>query len=302
MLESLVKYNEIERRPWIMFPWALLLSSVGILFSLQLSYQVYISGNVFNLTGLFSVIFTIIPSVYFLTLFIKKEEAMDEKDIARHYEKGFWLRHNKDILIFLFYFFGLTFSFAFWANALPAGTFQIQTMKVQEIRALVGNMLEGSAGLNEFGAFTQVLANNLQVTGFAFIFSLLFGAGAVFIIVWNASILGVYIGRLSEAFYHIPAVSLNFLPHGIPEIGCYLLAGIGGSLISAAVIRSHKKDIMFGVILDALKLLGLGILFVFLGDVIETSGFMMKVVSIFIFYTIFIFIITTTLTSKRKNS
>ncbi len=101
MLESLIKYNEIERHPWITFLWALLISSVGVLFSIQLSYQIRIGGNLLNLTGLFAVIFTIIPSVYFLTMFIKKQERMDEKDIARHYEKGFWMRHDKDILIFL---------------------------------------------------------------------------------------------------------------------------------------------------------------------------------------------------------
>jgi uncharacterized membrane protein SpoIIM required for sporulation len=301
MLESLIKYNEIERRPWITFLWALLISSVGILFSIQLSYQIQVSGNLINLTGLFSVIFTIIPSVYFLTMFIKKQESMDERDIERHYEKGFWARHDKDVLIFLFYFFGLTFSFAFWAYALPAGTFQIQTMKIQEIRTLAGNMLVGSASGSEISSFTRVLFNNLQVMAFAFIFSLLFGAGAVFIVVWNASILGVYIGRLSESILHIPGVSLSFLPHGIPEIAGYLLAGLAGGIISAAVIRGHKKDIVFGVTRDAMKLLGMALLFVFLGALIETMDIIGKLISIFVFYTIFIYIITIAITPSNNN-
>jgi len=301
MLESLIKYNEIERHPWITFLWALLISSVGVLFSIQLSYQIQVSGNLINLTGLFSVIFTIIPSVYFLTMFIKRQEGMDERDIAKHYEKGFWMRHDRDIVIFLFYFFGLTFSFAFWAFMLPAETFQIQAMKIHEIRVLAGNILVGSAGVSEATSFIRVLLNNLQVTAFAFIFSLLFGAGAVFIVVWNASILGVYIGRLSETILHIPGVSLSFLPHGIPEIAGYLLAGLAGGIISAAVIRGHKKDIVFGVTMDAVKLLGLALLFVFLGALIETMALVGKLVSIFIFYTIFIYIITIAITPGKEG-
>lgn len=301
MLESLIKYNDIEKRPWITFLWALLISSVGILFSIQLSYTIQVSGNVLNLTGLFSVIFTIIPSVYFLTMFIKRQESMDEKDIARHYEKGFWVRHDRDILIFLFYFFGLTFSFAFWAYSLPAGTFQIQTMKIQEIRVLAGNVLAGSAASSEMMSFTRVFLNNFQVMSFAFIFSLLFGAGAVFIVVWNASILGVYIGRLSESLLHIPFKSLSFLPHGIPEIAGYLMAGLAGGVISAAIIRGHKMEIVMGVIVDALKLFGLAFIFILLGALIETLDMIGKFVSIFIFYTIFIYIVTIAIAPKKDN-
>jgi uncharacterized membrane protein SpoIIM required for sporulation len=311
MLESLVKFDEIEERPWLLALWALLISSVGVLFSVQLSYVIRISGTTLNLTGLFSVLFTIIPSVYFLTLYIKKQERMDEKDIERHYEKGFWVRHDRDMIAFLFFFFGLTFSFAFWAYVLPADTFQIQTMKVQDIRAMAGSMLGGEtvtgefvesfATAEEYTNFTRVFFNNVQVMGFAFVFSILFGAGAVFIVVWNASILGVYIGRLSETVAHIPWVSLNFLPHGIPEIGAYLIAGLAGGLISAGIIRGHKKDILSGVILDSLKLVALAFLFVFLGALIETMDFTIRIISIFVFYTIFIYIITVALTPIRKR-
>ena len=312
MLESLIKYSEIEKRPWIMALWALLISSVGVLFSVQLSYKISVSGNMVDLTGIFSVLFTIVPSVYFLTVFIKKSEKLDEKDISMHYDKGFWERHDKDIIIFLFFFFGLTFSYAFWAFILPPETFQLQLMKIQDIRALAGNVLgvaegsvlEGSAGAGSLAGFTQVLMNNMQVTAFAFIFSLLFGAGAVFIVVWNASILGIYIGRLSETLLHIPGVSLSFLPHGIPEIAAYLMAGLSGGIISAAVLRGHKKDVIMKVVEDALKLLGMAIAFIFLAALIETMDILTRIVAIFIFYTIFIYIITVALSpqgGKRRR-
>lgn len=304
MIESLLtlmKYETLEKYPWVMFIWAFGISSMGIFFSYWLDFQVAASPSVVvSLSGLFSVIFTIIPSVYFLTVFIKRQERMDERDIAKHYEKGFWARHDKDVLIFLFYFFGLTFAFAVWAQALPAGTFQIQLLEIQKIRTMTGNMMYGYAAGDEFITFFTILRNNLQVMGFAFVFSLLFGAGAVFIVVWNASILGVYVGRLSESVFHIPGEMLSFLPHGIPEIAGYLLSGLAGSIISAAIIRGHKFDIVLGVSKDAFKLLGLAILFIILGALIESTTLTTKIVSIFIFYTIFIYIVTIAI-SPSKN-
>ncbi|MCD6496659.1 MAG: stage II sporulation protein M [Candidatus Aenigmarchaeota archaeon] len=309
MLESLVKFNEIKERPWLMFLWALLISSVGIVFGYEVSYNVTVSGTTLKLAGIFSVLFTIIPAVYFLTMYIKREEGMDERDIEKHYEKGFWEREEKDIMVLLFFFAGLTVSYALWAVYLPADTFQIQIMKVQDIRSSTGNfighsgqLMSGYASGNEYSRFIQILENNLWVTSFAFVFSLIFGAGAIFIIVWNASILGAYIGRLSESFFHIPIVSLNFLPHGIPEIAGYIIAGISGSLISAAVLRGHKDAILFGIFRDSMKLLGLALLFVFLGAVIEAMGFTARIIAIFIFYTIFIYIITIAFVpyAKRK--
>ncbi len=310
MLESLIKFSEIEERPWILALWAMLISSVGVLFSVQLSYVIRIAGTTLNISGLFSVLFTIIPSVYFMTLYIKKQESMDAKDIERHYEKGFWVRHDRDIIAFLFFFFGLTISYAFWGYMLPPDTFQIQTMKVQDIRAMAGSvtgayasgdMVEAYASGTEYASFMRVLLNNLQVMGFSFIFSILFGAGAIFIVVWNASILGVYIGRLSESLIHIPGVTLSFLPHGIPEIGGYLIAGLAGGLLSAAIIRGHKKDVLTGICIDAMKLMAIAVLFVFLGALIETMDFLIRIISIFVFYTIFIYIITVAVTPIKKK-
>ncbi|MFH0956669.1 MAG: stage II sporulation protein M, partial [Candidatus Aenigmatarchaeota archaeon] len=295
MLESLVRYKEVEKRPWIMLLWAMLITSVGVLFSVQLSYTVRVGGASMNLAGIFAVLFTIIPSVYFLTLFIRKQEKLDEADIAKHYSRGFWLRHDKDIVVFMFYFLGLTAAFAFWGFMLPADTFQLQTMKVQEIRTVSGSFT-ASATAGEYESFMRVLLNNLQVMGFSFVFSLLFGAGAVFIVVWNASILGVYIGRLSETLMHIPVVSMNFLPHGIPEIAAYLVAGLAGGIFSAAIIRGHKKEILTRISMDSAMLMGIAVLFVFLGAIIETMDTITRIVGIFVFYTIFIYIITIAVT------
>ena len=267
MLESLLQFKEVEKSPYLTFVWALMITTIGILFSTQLSYRIQVAGGgVANLTGLFAVIFTIVPSVYFLTMVIKKEEEKEEEAIIKHYKQNFWDKHGNDILMFLFYFLGVTFAFAIWAFILPTDFFQVQLAKIQEVRAAVTG---AAIQKGSFSGFSMILMNNLQVMMFAFIFSLLFGAGAVFIIVWNASVLGVFIGKLSKTILHIPVESLQFLPHGIPEILAYLCAGLAGGLISAAILRCRCTKVLELIIWDSVKILIFGIVLLVLAAGIE---------------------------------
>jgi uncharacterized membrane protein SpoIIM required for sporulation len=91
----------------------------------------------------------------------------------------------------------------------------------------------------------------------------------VFIIVWNASILGVAIGELSKYFWEIPIKTLMFLPHGIPEIIGYLCAGLAGGLLSAAILRCRSTDVLKIIFLDSLKIILLGVVFILIAAGIE---------------------------------
>jgi len=92
----------------------------------------------------------------------------------------------------------------------------------------------------------------------------------VFIIAWNASILGVYVGaKLSETVWHIPVVTLGFLPHGIPEIAGFVTAGLAGGLLSAAFIRNRDSHLLRIIIFDSLKIMGIAVSLIFLAAAIE---------------------------------
>jgi len=262
MLESLLSLREINKKPYMVFFWALIICSVSILISMQISYTVSVSGTTFNLTGIFSVLFIVMGSVYMITRLIKNEEKREEQDIIRHHEQNFWPRHQKDIMTILFFFAGLTIAFAIWSFALPGDVFQIQISKINQVQGI-----SGAATLGEF--FNAIIFNNLQVMTFSFLFSFVFGAGAAFILAWNASILGVYIGQLSQSVWHIPVVGLAFIPHGVPEIAGYICAGLAGGLLSAAIIRQHKKGILKIVVWDSVKVLILGIVFILIAAGIE---------------------------------
>jgi uncharacterized membrane protein SpoIIM required for sporulation len=266
MLESILKFAEVDKSPYLTFVWGLLITSIGILLSTQLSYQIPVRGEIVNLTGLFAVMFTIIPAVYLITTVIKKEEQIEQHAMERHMKQNFFRRHAKDGMFFLFFFFGVTIAFAIWSFILPQEAFMVQLIKITDIRGGATGMalVKGS-----FDSFLGVFANNTQVLLFSYVFSLLFGAGAVFILVWNASVLGIFIGNISKSLFEIPIQIIPYLPHGILEIGGYIAAALAGGLLSAAILRSHRKEILVKIFLDTMIILGIGFFLVFLGAVVE---------------------------------
>ena len=266
MFESFLDFNEIRKKPYMMLVWSMLISSIAILIAMQISYRVAISGVVFNLSGVFSVLFTIIPAVYFITLVIKTEESLEERDILKYHRKSFWQRHELYLQWMGLFFIGITLAFSLWSFALPQDFFQVQNSKIDQIQ---GSFTEGNYIRGDFGSFAMVVQNNLQVMLFAFVFSLIFGAGAIFIITWNASILGIAITRGSSFVHEIPLVGMRYLPHGIPEILAYLCAGLAGGILSAAIIRKHDNRILKLIAFDAAKILFLAIVLIVIAGGIE---------------------------------
>jgi uncharacterized membrane protein SpoIIM required for sporulation len=168
----------------------------------------------------------------------------------------------------MFFFLGLTMAFAFWSFIMPESLFQIQMAKINQIKGISSGVT--GAALNNEAFFIQILTNNLQVMLFSLFFSFIFGAGMVFIIAWNASILGVYVGaKLSETVWHIPFVTLGFLPHGIPEIAGFVTAGLAGGLLSAAFIRNRDSRMLKIIIFDSAKILGIAVSLIFMAAAIE---------------------------------
>ena len=91
MLESLINFEEMKKKPYLVFIWTIILSSVAVLFSAQLSYVIQISGVIIDLSGLFAVLFTIIPSIFFFTVLLKSREKEEEQMIKKFHKKRNWL-------------------------------------------------------------------------------------------------------------------------------------------------------------------------------------------------------------------
>lgn len=102
-----------------------------------------------------------------------------------------------------------------------------------------------------------IMVTNLKLLLFIFLTSFIFGAGSLFIISWNASIIGVYIGEVALKYHSMIADApfsklfsyvIGFFYsigriffHGILEFGGFFIAAIAGGLISIALFKNSLK-------------------------------------------------------------
>ena len=241
VLEGLITPAKAEKKPWEMFFVGILYSSVAILLSLLL-FPEYAS-----LIMIFFTVFVSIPIIY---LTIKYEE---KKDMTIRSERLLIKEHSKALAFFMFLFLGFVVSFSIWYVLLPdtarANVFEVQSATIYQIN----NPLTGNA-YNLAATFGTIFLNNIKVMIFCLIFAFFYGFGAIFILTWNASVMGVAIGEfmrtnLTNTLAAIPIALSKYLIHGIPEMVAYFMAGLAGGIISIAVIKHDVTSKKFKHIL-----------------------------------------------------
>jgi hypothetical protein len=174
--------------------------------------------------------------------------------------------YREVIMSFVAIFAGMTLVFSLLYLILPSEiaekSFQTQ---INEIKAIRGYFWFG-------GTFQTILINNIGVLFLSFIFSLIYGSGAIFILAWNASILATAASMLAKSLggaYKLPIALLSYMPHGSLEIVAYFLAAIAGGIASYHLTRSKEIKVLLE---DCLFLLALGMVFLLLGAIVETAS------------------------------
>jgi uncharacterized membrane protein SpoIIM required for sporulation len=128
-------------------------------------------------------------------------------------------------------------------------------------KAVVG----ASGAAVQEASFSFILSNNLTVFSAIFLLAMLIGSAGAFVLTWNASVLGVFLAKVAQSS---PVAVFGYLPHAIFEMSGFVIGGIAGSLISAAVYRRHfDRDTW----IDYARLIGLGVLCIFIGAFLETA-------------------------------
>ena len=274
VLESLINPLKAEKKPWEMFFLGAAYSSVAILLSL------WIFKDEASLVMVFLTVMACIPIVYST---MKLEE---NKDLEIPEERALMKEHNKAIIFLMFMFLGATFSFVVWYVFLPPGiltyAFGQQTSTIQSINnQIAGNVYQ------QFSSFSKILLNNIKVLAFSTLFAFIYGAGAMFILIWNASVIGAAIGNFIRSnlsqyasllgfgkfsiYFNVISVGLlRYALHGIPEILAYFYGGLAGGIISVAIIKKHYKNDNFSHILfDVSELLLISLSFLLVAAFLE---------------------------------
>ena len=118
-------------------------------------------------------------------------------------------------------------------------------------------------------------------------FSFIYATGAIFILTWNATVIGAAIGNfirtnisnytsslgMAEAgnYFHVISFGLlRYAIHGIPEIMAYFYGGIAGGILSMAIIRKHYRTNIFNHIMaDFFEILLLSVAFLVVAAFLE---------------------------------
>ncbi len=268
VLESLINPKNASREPYVMFS----LGMIYVFIAAAISWYVFPTDP--SLPMVFLTTFSAIP----LLVSLLKREEVEVKEEAKKIRYPIIGEHKDVFEIFTYLFFGMATAFLILYVFLPSSiSSSLFSYQVQTIKGVSGFFTQSTI-------LKEILVNNFKVMLFCLLFSFLFGAGAIFIIAWNASILGVAIGHTireklmqigpsaASYFYVIPYGFGRYLIHGVFEISAYFLAGIAGGIISAAVVRSdyHSKE-FYEILLDSLDLIILASLLLVIGALVEVS-------------------------------
>lgn len=276
MLELLLSPKKVERRPWEMFFVGLFYASLAvILVNWIFGQDAVLSKYSGVLIVTFSVMFTI-PFVYYA---FKYEE---EKDLRETGTFKMLSGHRKTLYALMWLFLGLMIAFSFWYIIMPSSQnfkAQIETYCAINrpsnfndcVQQYGGNVGKTTGFMTSTEKLFKIFANNIYVLLFTIVFSLIFGAGAIFVLAWNASVIAAAIGIFAKSnIYNLPCGLGRYMIHGIPEIAAYFVAALAGGIISMAVIRHDIKGEKFwDISQDALNLVILAVIILFLAALIE---------------------------------
>lgn len=275
VLESLINIRSAERHPIQLLIMGMVYSSISVLLCLWVFQG---EGN-FILVAL-----TMLACTHLMYNMISVEEAYDIED---HKETFLIREHALAVRAFAFLFIGLTIAFSLWFTFLPEQ--QASSMFSTQLNTIKAINSVPSTGhfLNPSEAFRIILSSNMRVLLLGLIFSLLYGIGAIFILTWNASVIGAAMGTLIKntlaslaleagsptLVHYFHALSFGFLRyaiHGIPEILSYFTAALAGGIISVAVIKHDLFSKKFKhILMDSIDLIILSILLLIISALIE---------------------------------
>ncbi len=271
MLDGLVVREKNNLRKFVIS--LLIYSTVFTLASVLLvEYVLPFNVGGMNLGGIVSVFIATLAVSYPLTDFMRSRD--NEELNSRWSEPNIMRRHFEELYAYVAVFIAAAIGFGIASYFLSGDFFTIQSMILEGIRgeaAMTGQMTAGSSEM-----FYNILVNNLFVFLSTFAISFFISGGLAFIIIWNASVLGVLLGTLSSNIVQVPINLLPYIVHGTVEVAAYVFAGFGGYLLAYHIEHylceeTHCEGCFKLVVRDVVALICLGVLFVFLGAVLETG-------------------------------
>lgn len=278
MLEMLINPKKAERKPWELFFVGFFYASLSVLLVTGLfSEDAVLSKH----AGILMVTFTVMFSIPFVYYTLKLEE---KKVVTGLGMLDLLKEHRRALYVFLWLFAGFVVAFSIWYAVLPSTLSfraQIETYclinrpaSFEECAKQYG-ISDGGTGVSPFLTNKErlflIFTNNMYVLLFTLLFSLIFGAGVIFVLAWNASVIAAAIGIFTNAkLLALPFGILRFAIHGLPEIASYFIVALAGGMVSVSVIKHEAgTDKFWKVLQDSLNLIILAVVVLFVAAILE---------------------------------
>lgn len=251
VLEKIISVERVESNILYGIIFGVIISLIGIV----------IGANIFqsdpSMAALFFIVIGAVP-------FFRKMLFIEESEMERDSFRQLFSDYKKIMLVFVSFYIGVALTY-FTLSILPAIPFIGHPEALFEKQLSVFTGFSGSFINPE--AFALILANNLGVVVLTLVLSLLYGAGAVLVLSWNASTLGVFFASLGTS-------ALIYVPHASLEFFGFFSAAVAGGLISAAIEKHEFGTPGFSRVLkDVGLLILLSVIFIVIGALVESMLF-----------------------------
>ena len=267
VFEQISELKWLKNKPLIVFGLAILYSALGVISAIAIFPK---NADVMTIAFV---------SILILPLLNQMIET-EARTVFRKQKLSLSMLFKQHIGIFntyLSFFFGIFMLFFITAVVLPPDITSQFFSSQLNIYGGVGFATKTSL------SFNQIAMNNIKVVLVTFILSLVYGAGSVIILSWNAYVWGIMTGfllreGLAVAHHNMLLFAalalLPILPSLLTESAGYLLAAISGGVLSKATLQERLMSKRFNYILtDALMILTVAIILIFVGACIEVRLF-----------------------------
>lgn len=278
VLEGLINPLKAESKPSHLIFYGFVYGLLSIILGL------WIFSSEASMVIVFLAVMACLPLVYGI---LTTEEQIG---LSGDKEKNLLKHHAIALSVFMFLFIGLTLAFTISYVFLPEEyidtAFHAQKTAMDQNKVYItGNSVFND---NSVFFFKKIVLNNLRVLVLALLFSFIYGSGAMFILTWNAAVLGVAIGAtIRIAFANLSSLIgfelvkgyagatfyglSRYVLHGVPEILAYFVAGLAGGIVSVAMVRHDFFSKKFNrVLTDSYVLFILAAALILIAAILET--------------------------------
>jgi len=229
MFKELTTPLAVQHKPVTLFALGVFFSSIAILLSILIFN---------NQGGINTIILSVLAFIPLLYTSIKREEHYDA---THNRERTLLKQHGKVIFFLLFIFLGNVVSFFGWSLLLPSHL-STPLFEMQHRAIITTQQHITGSSINPEDTLLPILHKNFSVMLFAFLLSIFFGFGSLYIVIWNASVVAIAMTTfvktsMSPLGISIPLSFLRYLTHGLPEIIGFFIAGLAGGIMYIAFIR-----------------------------------------------------------------